>query len=811
MELYPDDAASKLGFDRIRARLHSHVRGPLGHERVDAMRPADTSSWLEDELTAVSELQDAFRFDDPVPLYHVLDIRSILKWAQPEDARIDPEDLVDVRLVLETCRKLRSYIARRNKEYPTLHTRTRRITPLPDLEERISEIVDDDGRVLDSASSELRRIRRLIIQRQADLREALNRELRSAVGQGYATEEQPTIRNGRMVIPVRAEAKRKVEGFVQDSSASGQTVYIEPAACLNLNNEVRELKSDERREIERILREFTRWMRRHLDDLHQNVRILAMMDLLQAKALLSNELDAVVPSINTEGIFELRNARNPALLLHRFQQDLDETGVVPLTLTLGEDYRTLIITGPNAGGKTVAMKTVGLLTLMLSYGLPIPADDTSRISLMDHLFVDIGDEQSIEEDLSTFSSHISNLRYVLRHATNRTLVLIDEAGTGTDPQEGGALAQALLEQLNERRTRTIATTHHGTLKVYAHQAEGVENGSMEFNHENLSPTYRFQPAVPGSSYAFEIAERIGLPGNLISRARTLMGEQKAALEDLITNLEQRTQELTARLNKANKTLKQAEQDKKKYQERLEKIEKERSEIRQKALEEAERIVGEANARVERTIREIKEAEAEREATRKARQRLEAYKDEVGESVDEVEEELESLSQQEEPESPEHAAPSTDAGGPISVGDRVRLDGGSMTGEVQTLENGEAVITAGTMRMRVDKKRLTKVGGPTEQKVTVKRTGSASDVAISEARQSIDLRGYRVEEALRAVQKHLDQAMAANLNRVEILHGKGTGALREAIHSFLSKEPAVTRFADAPIEQGGSGVTIVEFT
>ena len=814
MKLYPSAAASKLGFDHVRSRLHSHVMGPLGHERIDAMRPADSLGWLRDELAAVDELQDAFRFDDPVPLHDLLDIRSVLKRAQPEDARVDPEDLVAVRKVLQTCRQVRSYVARRNEAYPTLHQRTRRLTPLPDIEERIGEIVDEDGRVQDDASPELRRIRRLIIQRQADLREALNRELRNAVGQGYATEDQPTIRNGRMVIPVRAEAKRKVEGFVQDSSASGQTVYIEPAACLHLNNEVRELKSDERREIDRILRAMTQHLRGQLDPLRQNVRILAMLDLLQAKAKLANELDAVVPTLDTEGVVELRNGRHPALLLHRLQQDGDGEPVVPLTLTLGDAYQTLLITGPNAGGKTVAMKTMGVLALMLAYGLPIPADDTSRMPVFDQVFVDIGDEQSIEEDLSTFSSHISNLRYVLKHATDRSLVLIDEAGTGTDPDEGGALAQAMLERLNERHTRTIATTHHGTLKVFAHQTEGVENGSMEFDHETLRPTYRFQPAVPGSSYAFEIAERMGLASELISRARTLVGEQKAALEDLITTLEQRTQNLAARLKEADKTLKEAQHEKRKYQERLQKSEKERAEIRQQALEEAERIVNEANARIERTIREIKEAEAEREATKQARERLETFKETVGDSLDAVEDEAET---QREPVAPderksveaEAPAPAARATGPLAVGDRVRLDEGAMTGEVQALENGEAVITAGAMRMRVDRKRLTKVGGPTKQQVTVNRTSSGSEPAIAQASRSVDLRGYRVEEALTAVRRHLDTAMAANLAQVEILHGKGTGALREAIHEHLSQEPAVASFREAPLQHGGSGVTLVD--
>ncbi|GIV62044.1 MAG: hypothetical protein KatS3mg044_0910 [Rhodothermaceae bacterium] len=500
MQVYPDTVEAKLGFDVLRARLGAYVRSTLGERRLAAMQPSSEPAWVRDELGRVAELQQALRFDDPVPLDHVLDLGEVLRRAALEGAALDPEDLLALRQVLTTVRRLKGYFDRRTGKYPHLARVAAALVPLPGLEERLAAVVDDEGRLRDDASPELRRIRRELARRREQLRASVLKALRDAVAQGYATEEQPTIRHGRMVIPVRAEAKRKVQGFVHDTSATGQTVYIEPAATLDLNNEVRELESEERREIERILRAAADAVRTHLDALHAGQRVLATFDLLQAKARLANELDAVVPALNDDGVIDIRGGRNPVLQLH-FARQRAEGGpareVVPLDLRLGDDFRTLIITGPNAGGKSVAMKTVGLLALMLACGLPLPLDPASRFGLFGRLIVDIGDEQSIEEDLSTFTSHVANLKYMLRHADDRTLILIDEAGTGTDPAEGGALAQAVLERLTEIGARTIATTHHGTLKAFAHATEGVENGSMAFDRATLSPTYRFQLGVPG--------------------------------------------------------------------------------------------------------------------------------------------------------------------------------------------------------------------------------------------------------------------------------------------------------------------------
>ena len=850
MKTYPASLEEKLGFDVIRERLNDRVMSPLGRERLDRMKPARTMGWLQDELDRVRELQEAYRYDDTVPLNHVYDLRTVMKRAAPEDAYVDPEDLWQVRLVLVTLRRLKRYFEGRKRDYPGLAYAVGRITPLQDTEEHIRSVIDENGSVRDDASPELQRLRRQIQQRKSQLRDTLDSALREAVKQGYATEEQPTIRAGRMVIPVRAEAKRKVDGFVHDTSATGQTVYIEPAACLRLNNEVRELESEERREIERILREATGHLRAHGAEMDANLKALAQFDLLQSKAKLANHLDAVVPNLNDEGIIDVAQGRNPVLQLHfeathgsnngkssggsesrssssssseRDRPGIDDAPreVVPLDMSLGDDFDTLVITGPNAGGKTVAMKTVGLFALMLAYGMPIPVAPHTKFALFDRLMVDIGDDQSIEEDLSTFSSHVSNLKHMLRNAGPNTLVLIDEAGTGTDPDEGGALAQAVLERLTEAGVSTIATTHHGTLKVYAHETDRVENGSMEFDQSTLRPTYRYQEGVPGSSYAFEIADRMGLEGGVLSRARDLAGEQKTAMENLIATFEKRNQELEDELYEARTAREQAEKEKERFEQKWRKLDKERESFRQQALEEAERIVQDANARIEQTIKEIKEAEAEKEATKEARKRLDEYKDDLQDRRKEAEE-----NQEGEREAPPEASSSTgdpsgdgaapsdesepmprQRGGTIREGDQVVLDDGSTSMEVQEIDDDEAVVVMGSMHMRVDIDRLTKVGGPRRDP----DTGYGADVSMAslDASPSIDVRGERVEQGLQRVQHFIDDAIAAGLNTVEILHGKGTGALREAIHGDLKQRSDISNVRTAPIEQGGAGVTLID--
>ncbi len=792
LRCYPETLETRLGFDVVRETLKAQTRSALGAEAVAALRPLRDLTAVKTELARVEELQQALRFDDPVPLENLLDLRPWLTQAAPEGARLEGEALEAIRRVLVTVRLLARYFQERRGKYSALATLAERLTPLPELEQRLAAVVDEDGQVRDEASPELRRLRRQLALQRQRLREALLEALRDAIRQGYATEEQPTIRNGRMVIPVRVEARRKVPGFVHDTSASGQTVYIEPASCLELNNAVRELELAEQREIDRILREATGWLRPHLAALKASLEVLGHFDLLQAKARLAELLEAHVPEVADDGVIDLKAARNPVLVLH-FQRLRETTGeareVVPLDLTLGRTYHTLIITGPNAGGKTVAMKTVGLLVLMLACGLPVPADPSSHISLFEQLLIDIGDEQSVEADLSTFSAHMTHMAYMLAHADARTLILIDEAGTGTDPDEGAALAQAILEALTRRGARTIATTHHGALKVFAYQTEGVENGSMQFDQATLSPTYRFQIGVPGSSYAFEIARRMGIPEPVLVRAQALVGRQQVALEALIRTLEARSQELEDRLAALSEEQQQLAQLRRTYEERRAQLEAETEAIRQRALEEAEQLLREANARIERTIREIKEAQAERTATRAAREALERFRQRVREQRRKA---------RPRPSDTDEPRPT------LAVGDQVVLDEGGAPAEVLALRDDEAVIAVGSLKMRVPISRLRRLNRAARR--AQKRTTAPTSLPALQARTRIDVRGYRVDEALQAVERLIDEAVASGVQEVEVLHGKGTGALRQAIRTYLQGRPEVARFEDAPWEQGGPGVT-----
>jgi DNA mismatch repair protein MutS2 len=816
MQLYPADAEQKLGFDAVRRRLRDHAASPLGRERLDAMQPSADRAHVETLLTRTAELQQALRADDPIPLSPLPDVRDALRRAGPKGASVEGEDLAEIGAVLATARRMHGYFKARRDRYPEVAALALGIAPQKDLEDHIGRTVDERGNVRDDASQELRRISRTLAERQSRLRRTLLDALRKASSQGYATEEQPTIRNGRAVIPIRAEAKRKVQGFVHDVSGTGQTVYIEPAAVLDLNNEVRELELERNREIRRILQEVTSHVRSRLPDLRANLGILGRIDALQARARLSNELDALVPELNDEGRIRIVRGRNPVLLLHfrreaRSDEAEEPRTVVPLDLELSDEQRTLVITGPNAGGKSVSMKTVGVFALMASCGLPVPAAPGTSFALFEQLFVDIGDQQSIEQDLSTFTSHLKNLRRMLADADDRALVLIDEAGTGTDPAEGGALAQSVLETLTARGVRTVATTHHGTLKAFAHDTDGVVNGSMQFDQATLSPTYRFREGIPGSSYAFEIADRVGLDTHVLDRARELVGKGKTALEELIATFEERTQALEAELKEAREEVRKAEHARRSFEGRNEALRKKKDEIVGQALEEAERIVGEANARVERTIREIKEAQAAKEETREAREKLEGFKSQVERKQQQTERRRQHKVRRQPKPRPETVKVE---GGPISVGDQVRIDDGQATGEVLELDGKEALVALGQMKVRAKLKRLTKVGGKRKQRVEVRsessggRSKGRTAMPALDAQRRVDLRGQRVEEAIPEVMRLVDGATMAGLEVVEVLHGTGTGALRSAVREYLATRSEVRSFDDAPWEEGGPGVTVV---
>jgi DNA mismatch repair protein MutS2 len=820
MYLFPASIEQKLGFEALRERLDAYTFSRMGQEALEALAPSDHVPTIREVLAQVADFQAIIRFDDANPLGNMPDVREVVRRALPEGAFLQPEALLAVLSILRMTRLLHAYLHARKEKYAALVPLMTRLVPTKNVENRIELAIDDQGQVRDDASPELRQIRRALLKAQHQLRQEMMNEMRKAIGNGYATEDQPTIRHGRMVIPVRSDAKRKIQGFIHDLSATGQTAYIEPTSCLDLNNDIRTFEAQEQREIENILRDVTDEIRTVAEVVLENLEVLGAFDLLHAKARLANELGAMVPHLNTDGLFRLKKARNPVLAL-RFQDDGRkkygaknqtslESGkreIVPLDLELGNDFRTLIITGPNAGGKSVAMKTVGLLALMLSYGIPIPANgDASSCCLFTHLFADIGDEQSIENDLSTFSSHLTNLRFMLSTADNRTLVLIDEAGTGTDPSEGAALSQAMLEHLTKVGACTIVTTHHGSLKVFAHETEGVENGAMQFDQATITPTYKLQVGIPGSSYAFEMAQRLELPPAILHRAKALLGTQQSSLENLLQTFSQRNLVLEQELKEAEEARESLREGRRKYDELTAHLQSVKDKIREDALRDAMKVVQEANAQVEKTIREIKEAQAEQERTKLVRAELEAVKNRLQTNVQNLQKRKEKRPKPKTPPAP--AAPKAPSV-PLAIGDQVVLTGSSTAAEVVELDEKNAVIVQGAVRMKVKRTQIQKVGGRKKQQVTVKHQAS-NPSGLHHTQFHLDVRGERVEEALQIVTRFIDDAIAANLERVEILHGTGTGALRLSIQDYLRKNTDVRRFEQAPWDQGGAGVTYIYF-
>jgi DNA mismatch repair protein MutS2 len=760
-------------------------------------------------------MADLVGFDDPLPLAHADDLRPLLRRVQPEGAMADGADLWSARSALGLMRRLHDYLHARRGKAPGLWDVARQIVVMKALEDHIGRTIDESGRVRDDASPMLLQLSRQLADREGRLRETLLAALREAQRHGYATESQPTVRGGRAVIPVRAEAKRKVQGFVHDVSATGQTVYIEPAAVLDLNNEIRELMLERGREVERLLREVSAHVRHHRRDIETSLDALGRLDALFAIGRLSVSLRALVPEVAADGPLRLVRARHPVLVLHRLDEQAAaeapaaDREVIPLDLTLGEaagaepPVTTLVLTGPNAGGKSVAMKTVGLLSLMAAHGLPVPAGPGTRIPLPTHLFVDLGDRQSVADDLSTFTSHLVTLRRMLDEAGPRALCLIDEAGTGTDPAEGGALAQAVLDRLTRAGATVIATTHHSGLKAYAHRTPSVQNGSMQFDRDSLAPTYRFQAGVPGSSYAFDIAARVGLDAALLRDARRLAGDGATRLEALVAEMEARVQAAEQRQTEAEALRDEAARVQADYEQRLARLRAETDARRAAALAAADAILADANAAVERAVREIREAGAEKEATRAARAQLDDTRERVRKQTRAV-----AGRQRSRQPAPAPGAPA----GPLAVGDQVRLDDTRSIGEIASLDGREAVVVFGSLTSRVALGRLTKVGGPVPQRVEVRapqRADAPRDApAITQVQTRIDVRGARVEEVVPEVQRLVDDGLAAGLPSVEILHGKGTGALRQAVHAHLAKRPDIAGFEAAPWNQGGDGVTVV---
>ena len=778
------DALTKLEFPRIRDHIAKHCVTLFGREQVGALAPSDMFAYVRDELARVDEMHRLVEGDDIPPFEGLEDMRPALHRAAKAGSVIAAEDFREVLRLLVVSRKLRAFFQKRTERVPLLGQLAEDLHEDKMLEFHIDRVVDEEGNVKDTASKELRAIRREIIEKSGQLRRRMEHILRRASEEEMVMEELVTMRDGRMVLPVKAEYKRQIQGFIHSTSATGQTVYIEPTETLDLNNEIRDLQFAEIREVNAILTELTGRMRSAVEALLRSVERVGDYDGLYARARYAQAVLGACPVVAKEGALRLQHARHPLLLLHKNMRD-----VIPLDIELGEDASTIIITGPNAGGKSVTMKTVGLMALMVQSGIPVPCDAASVFPLYDSVHVDIGDEQSLENDLSTFSSHISRLARIVAEAGRRSLVLIDEIGTGTDPAEGSALGAAILERLTAARAHVIATTHHGMLKAFAHDQDGMQNAAMEFDLHSLQPTYVFRAGLPGSSYAFEITRRHGMDPAIIDRARDIVGSQSDALEQLLAEVERQSQELGVRLRRTEQQEEKYNRLASEYEQKLREMKREAKEIKRSSLEEAERILQQANAAVEESIREIREQQASREAIRQAHERVE-------EKRQAVEKELREL------------RPAQEAKGEtgISAGDEVAMrDNPGTRGIVLGApERGKAEVAFGSLRMSVPLDRLQRLEPPAEK--------APSAVIPDEPleKNEIDVRGMYGDEAVRDIDLFLYKAWGMGIGRVDIIHGKGTGALRQRVHAYLRDVPFVDHFALGEWNEGGSGMTKVFF-
>ncbi|WP_372638487.1 endonuclease MutS2 [Fodinibius sp.] len=798
MHLFPEQLSEKIGFETVRAATLKNTRSVMAREQLARMRPFSDPQIIRRRLGQTREMMDLLQNDTAFPLNNLHDIRGQLKKSRAENRILPLPVFIEILEVSITARRIKSYLDDREERYPELKEIAIGLIPLPQLEETLQDVLTENGELRSDASPRLQSIRKRLNDKRHDLRNTINRVMGRLAKRGRASDEGPTIRNGRMVIPVLAEYKRKVRGFVHDVSSSGQTVYLEPVEALNINNEIRQLESEEQSEIERILRELTAEVGQNREAIRQNLDVLTTIDVIASKARLSIDLEGFVPVISETSHLYLKEAYNPLLLLKNKGVPEDERErVVPLDMELSEEERCLVITGPNAGGKSVALKTLGLCCLMIQSGYAIPARDSSELPVFNGLYVDMGDDQSIENDLSTFSSRLEWMKHTIGHADKHSLVLIDEAAAGTDPEEGGALFQSLIELLMERKAKVLVTTHHGSLKVFAHEHDFAVNGSMEFDQDTLSPTYRFKKGVPGSSYAFEIAERMQLQHQLLEKARLLLGEGKRDMETLISELEAKTQEAEQLKKKYDELKSGTEQARHRYEEKRSAIEKEKKEIREKALKEAKSIMDSANRKIEQAVERIVEkGEKDEKVIKQARREVEEFRKQVESGLEEMEAEEPAF---------------RDADDKPEVGDRVRLKDAQTTGELKEVNGGKAVVLAGGLRLKTQYDNLVKVeDAPRKKKQQQIKVTIEGGSRYKMVQPQIEIRGMRGREAMKEVQNYLDDAIAAGRNQVHIIHGKGEGILKKLVHEYLDKRKEVKSYDIAPIQQGGAGCTVVTF-
>ncbi len=834
--IYPSNFEQKLGFDRLREQVAAKCTIASAAQKVSNQLFTSRKAEITHRLQLTNQMRTMLMMESGFPRGGYVDIEGVVAQIAIEGSFLDVEQVAALRSSLSAVDAITSFIAKRAEDssegsYDVLHKRAERLTSYAYIVAMIDSIIDKFNQVKDSASPELMTIRRSIRDREAQASRRMQQIMAAAKGAGIVdTEAQISIRDGRAVIPVAAGNKRKLDGFIHDESATGKTVYIEPVEIVEINNELRELRYNERREIVRILTNFTDTLRPERESIASASDYLSDIDMLCAKALWAIDNMCVMPIMSEDGSMEIRSARHPLL-----EQTLKSQGraIVPLDLSLNKKEHILVISGPNAGGKSICLKTTGIVQYMFQCGFLVPLSENSELPIFESLYIDIGDEQSIDNDLSTYSSHLYNMKSMLAGASDRSLVLIDEFGSGTEPVIGGAIAEAILDRLLTKGSYGVITTHYSNIKYYASSTKGIANGAMSFDVQNIRPLFRLEMGKPGSSFAVEIARKIGLPEDIIRAASEKAGSEHVNLERQLREIARDKRYWEQKRDRIRVTDRKVESMEQNYAEQLTKIREERKEIIAKARAEAKQMIADANREIENTIKTIREAQAEKELTRLARREFDTFKESIEQDKREVQERDDSILRDMErvKRRQERRAERKLRDGEVSevsnepaveviketpkVGSKVRIEGQETLGEVQSIKGKKAQVAFGQILTTVNLSSLSVISNSEFKRATrpvAPRTRISTEISTRRLnfKDNLDVRGLRAAEALDKVMEFIDDAVMVGVGSVAILHGKGTGALKEEIRRYLKSVPEVMRAVDAHADRGGSGITVVEF-
>ncbi|TLX75362.1 endonuclease MutS2 [Labilibacter sediminis] len=840
--IYPELFEEKIRFNRVRELVKEHCLSSMGKERVDEMRFVTLHDVITRWVNQTNEFKRICVEESSFPTSYYIDVRGPLNRIKVEGLFLEEREMFDLRRSLMSVKDIIRFFKNKEEQnlYPYLRDIASKVMVYPYIFERIDGILNKFGKIKDSASPELARIRNEMVKKQSSVSRKMASILSHARKEGLVeADTNVAIRDGRAVIPVPAGNKRKLNGIIHDESATGKTSFIEPVEIVEINNEIRELEYAEKREINRILIAFSDSIRPYLDDLIFSYDFLGIMDFIRAKAKFALQINACLPTMVNHPEVNWEDAVHPLLYL---QHSAEGKEVVPLTIQLNKEQRIVLISGPNAGGKSVCLQTVGLVQYMFQCGLLVPMDERSTIGVYNHIFIDIGDQQSMENDLSTYSSHLLNMKHFLKFGTAETLVLIDEFGTGTEPALGGAIAEAVLKQFNQMKINGVITTHYTNLKHYASGVDGIENGAMQFDTHQIKPLFKLLIGQPGSSFAFEIARKIGLPEDLLDNAKKQIGEDHINFDKHLREIARDKRYWEKKRDNIRRKDKQLEDVYDKYLTQLEQSKKEKNKILEKAKREAEDLMATANKRIERTIREIKESQAEKERTKKVRASLNDFKTRLekqddaqkgkidreieriknrqkrkGEKKEELLDEINEVKTESSSVKSVKSKEKVKDDGIIRKGDKVKLEGQTLPGEVMEVTGKNALVAFGHLITNVKIARLQKISNKQVKQAMRAMNQPSLGANLAETvrtrklsfKADIDVRGQRAEEAIQIVTNHIDDAVMCEVGTVKILHGKGNGILRTMLREMLSTMPHVKRFRDEHIQQGGSGITIVE--